>query len=129
MKSIFSNHVFKTEFAPRRLSQASVFNVFTDIMSEFGVTEADVSALIDKMPSGSVEEYRTRLKECREKGLTSGEGMACLYRLYQDVKDKEKSTQIAPTAPPPKQSEFPIVPVAIGVAVLAGVGIYFAVKG
>ena len=129
MKTLFSNHVFQGDFAPRKLSQASAFNVVTDVLNDFGVSESDIAALIDKMPSGSVAEYRARLKECKEKGITSGEGMACLYRLYQDIKSKDNETKIVPPAPAPKPASFPIVPVAIGAAVLAAVGIYFAVKG
>jgi hypothetical protein len=124
--------VFQTDFAPRRLSQATAFSVATDILEKIGVSEERIAELIDKAPSAALaEEYRERLKECRDKGVTTVEGASCLYKLFQDIKAGENGAAAAPpsTVSVPKQpTPFPIVPVAIGAVVLAGIGLYFALK-
>lgn len=122
MKTLFSNQIFGANFAPRRLSSA-----FSDLLQQFGISEADIEELITKLPSESVGSYRTRLDECKAKGVASGEGVACLYRLYQDLKAGSKAPVPVPTVPQ-TTTAFPVVPVVIGAVILAGVGIYFAVK-
>lgn len=130
MKSIFGRQVFQADFVPRRLSQATAFNVFTDIFEKAGISEDTINDLIGKLPETSAKEYRARLEECKNIGLTSGEGVACLYRLFRDLKSGEVSQKVpGPVVPKtPTASSFPTVPVVIGAVVLAGVGIYFAVK-
>lgn len=122
MKSIFSHQVFGGNFAPRTLS-----GPLQDILQDVGVSEADIESLLAKLPVDAIPQYRDQLNECKAKGLTNPEGIACLYRLYQDIRNRKDSTPIPATPPAPK-STFPIVPVAIGAVILAGVGIYFAVK-
>jgi hypothetical protein len=121
--------MFQSDFAPRRLSQATAFNVVTDIFGKIGISEEQINELIGKVPSALAEGYRQRLQECRDKGITTGEGAACLYRLYQDIKSGEsRTTTPAPTYVPQQPAAFPVVPVAIGAVVLAGIGLYFALK-
>lgn len=122
MKSIFSHQVFGADFAPRTLS-----GPLQDILQDVGVSEADIESLLSKLPVDAIPQYRDRLNECKAKGVTSPEGISCLYRLYQDIRNRHESTPVPATPPAPK-STFPIVPVAIGAVILAGVGIYFAVK-
>lgn len=132
MKSLFQRQMFQVDFAPRRLSQATAFSVVTDFLEKIGISEEQIDELIGKAPSAALaEEYRERLQECRDKGITTGEGAACLYRLYQDITagDGGAAAQPPPAVSVPKQpTPFPIVPVAIGAVVLAGIGLYFALK-
>jgi len=99
-----------------------------DILHSVGVSEADIESLLSKVPVDAMPQYRSRFEECKAKGMTSPEGAACLYRLYQDLRNRDESTSVPATPPPAPKSQFPIIPVAIGAVILAGVGIYFAVK-
>jgi hypothetical protein len=124
MKSIFTHQVFGGNFTPRTLS-----GPLDDILHSVGVSEEDIEKLLAKIPADAMPQYRAKFDECKAKGLTSPEGAACLYRLYQELRNGDESAPPPATPPAPPKSQFPIVPVAIGAVILAGVGIYFAVKG
>jgi hypothetical protein len=124
MKTLFSNQIFGANFAPRKMA-----STFGDLLNEFGISESDIEDLIGKLPTEAVGSYRARFEECKAKGVTSGEGVACLYSLYKDLKSGSSTTPSVPAPTTPKTTTaFPVVPVVIVAVILAGVGIYFAVK-
>lgn len=134
MKSIFSSEIFNPgRFVPFRLGQGvtpeSAFNIVGDILETVGISEDDINKLFDKIPSSSVGPYKAKLEACKAKGVASAEGAACLYALYQEMKAAADAPQAPVPPPPPAQpSTFPVVPVAIGGLVLAGLVVYLATR-
>ena len=138
MKTIFSATPFaKFEIGWSALAQApraaqTAFNIMADILGQFGVTEEEVNKLLGKIPSELLGQYQKRLDDCKAKGVTTAEGAACLYKLYQDLKDageKPAAPAAAAPAPKPPPSEFPWIPVGIAAVVVGGIVVYFATKG
>lgn len=140
MKTMFSAAPFgKFELGWSALGQMprapqAVFGTFTDILSKIGISEEEINALLAKVPSELLGTYQKKLDECKAKGVTTAEGAACLYALYQEIKQagEKKPEPTAPaTAAPPKAapSEFPWIPVGIAALVVGGIVVYFAARG
>jgi hypothetical protein len=136
VKSIFSSEVFNPgRFVPFRLAQAAApapegaFNIVGDILDTIGVSEEDINKLFDKIPTSAVGSYKAKLEACKAKGVATPEGAACLYALYQEMKAASDAPKApAPPPPPPPASTFPVLPVAIGGLVLAGLVIFLATR-
>lgn len=121
------NHARLTMAGYPRLAQG-VRSLVTDILKEVGVTENDINGLLAKIPAEAAGPYRAQLEDCKKKGLTTAEGAACAYALYQAIKEGKPVTPT--TLPPPvvqQPSSFPVVPVLIGLAATGGL-IYYLTK-
>lgn len=132
MRTIFSSESFgRQAFVPFRLAQApqqTAFNVFGELLSAVGISEDDLNKLLEKIPSNLVGQYQAKLDACKAKGAATPEGAACLYALYQEMKAAGDKPATAPPPPPAPASTFPVVPVAIGGLLLAGLVVFLATR-
>jgi hypothetical protein len=120
------NHVRVTPAGYPRLGQTAR-SVVTNILEEIGITEADISDLLNKIPAEAAGPYRAQFEDCKKKGLTTSEGAACAYALYQAIK---AGTPVTPAVPAPaaqQASTFPIIPVVLAVAA-TGALVYFITR-
>lgn len=102
------------------------FNIVQDILKELGISEKEISDLINKLPAEAAGPYRSQLEACKKLGLTTSAGAQCAYTLFKLMKSGAPAPETLPIVPPPPSS-FPILPVAIGV-VLAGGLIWYLVS-
>lgn len=133
MRTIFSGESFGQQtFTPFRLAQAgapqSAFSVFGEILNTIGISEQEVTDLLDKIPKEAVGQYQQRLDDCKAKGVTTTEGAACIYKLYVDMQAAADKPPAPVVVPPPPASSFPVVPVAIGGLLLAGLVVFLATR-
>ena len=100
-------------------------SIVSDVLKDVGVTESDINGLINKLPSDAAGPYKAQLDDCKKKGLTTAEGAACAYALYEAIKSGKPVT---PTMAPPvmvqQPSTFPVVPVVLGLAAVGGLVYY-----
>lgn len=104
------------------------FSVISDILKDVGVSESEITDLLNKIPSDAAGPYRAQLEDCKRKGLTTAEGAQCAIALYEAIKSGKPVTPMV--APPPmvqQPSSFPVVPVVLAVGA-AGALIYFLTK-
>lgn len=101
--------------------------VVTDILKDVGITESDVNDLLNKIPAEAAGPYRAQLEECKKKGLTTAEGAACAYALYQAIREGKPVTPVLPPPMVQQPSSFPVVPVMIGLAA-TGALVYFLTR-
>lgn len=105
-----------------------------DLLALIGVDEQEIQDLIQQIPTENLSEYKARFEECKAKAkdvplkeaaLKAG---PCFYQLYMDLKNAVKGGPSGPPQPvqppPPPPSEFPWVPVGIGV-LATGALVYF----
>lgn len=137
MKSIFDNAPYgrydmhrygypamhPTAGISKRMGQG----VISDVLQALGISEGDVTGLLNALPLEKQGAYKIALDECKAKGVTTVAGAKCLYDLYQQIKDDVEGNKDNPTTTPvvaPASSSFPIIPVAIGVV---GLGLIIAI--
>jgi hypothetical protein len=121
------DHAFLTPSGHPRMAQG-FRSLVSDVLKDVGVTEADINNLINKLPSDAAGPYKAQLDDCKRKGLTTAEGAACAYALYQAIREGKPVTSGMPAPMVVQQpSSFPIVPVVLGVAA-TGALIYFLTK-
>jgi hypothetical protein len=130
MRTMFSNQIFgRSQFLPYRLAQAPAPE-----------TAFALSDYLDRIEGISDKKTRDELKakyeECKSEGLDSAKGLACLAALGIKIAAALESQGAAPTPTPvvptpqpkPPESAFPIVPVAIGGIVVAGLVAFLATR-
>jgi hypothetical protein len=131
MQTFFNGAPFaRFELGRHVLSQQTAFSI-TDYLSKIGLTPADIDKVQDPKFR---EEYKAEYQKCKDKGLDSGEGIACLgilaAKVYAQLKMEEnKPVQTAVPMQQPKPSEFPWIPVAIGGVAAVGLVYFLATRG
>lgn len=88
----------------------------------------EIVELLGKVPDESLGKYQSKFDDCEKKIADGGLGLItggkCLYDLVRELRGflKDEPTPKPPKATPtaPAESGFPIVPVAIGGAVILG---------
>jgi len=122
------NHARLTPAGYPRMGQ-NFRSVVTDVLKDVGITENDINGLLDKIPSEAAGPYRAQLDDCKKKGLTTAEGAACAYALYQAIKEGRPVTPTTLPRPVVQQpSSFPVVPVLLGLAATGGLIYYLTQK-
>lgn len=95
---------------------------------DFSGIMSSIQGLLKQVPAQVFGTYSTEFKRCQsllsDGGLLStGFGSHCLYQLYADLQEETAPVARPPgyvPPPPPRESAFPIIPVAIGGAALLG---------
>lgn len=130
MRTMFSNQVFgHDQFVPFRMAQARVPE------TAFGLTDYldRIEGISDKKTR---DDLKAKYEECKSEGLDSAQGLACLAVLGIKIAaalEQQPSPTLTPVTPRPQptkppESAFPIVPVAIGGIVVAGLVAFLATR-
>lgn len=93
----------------------------------------DVLSQIVKVADAETRrQLEAKYQSCKEKGLTTAEGIGCLASLTADIVkalENQGKLPVKPPLPPPAPTSFPIIPVAIAVLAAGGLIWFLATRG
>lgn len=135
MKSLFSNQQFaRFDLGRHMLSQGvtaapqTVFSI-EDYLNKVGLDSGDIDKIQDKQVR---DEFKAEYDRCKEKGLTSTDGLTCLAALGVKVYQKLQEEESQPLATVPiarSEESFPWIPVTLGVVAAGGLVYFLATRG
>lgn len=98
--------------------------VVSNLLKDIGLPR-DIEGLIENLPEEEKSFNRAKWEECKKKGLTTVDGAACALAVIEDIK-AGKTSHTLPPQTGTGTSNFPVVPVVLGLAVAGGAVWYFS---